>query len=333
MPPDLPPPRAHRLEVLDCLRGAAALWVVIYHFTQNGASLHGYPADNPLKTLGTYGYLGVYVFFVISGFVIPWSLQRSDYQLSGCGRFLLKRLLRLHPLYLLSAACMIAPYFYGQGSTMASVGWSNWWPHFFYLNDLLHRPWLMDIYWTLALDFQYCLLAALIFPLLNHRLAWVRWATLGGFLALSPFFPHDRWVTFFTPWFAMGTAAFWWFRRMTGTAGFLILLAICHIMAVRAISHPHALVGLTTVLAMAFVPLRNKALMWLGTISYPLYLFHLVIGGPLNTWLSQRPRSPVTDTCGLIAAIAVSLAGAWFLHRWVEIPTQRWSSTIRLRKP
>lgn len=331
MPSDSPPPRANRLEVLDCLRGAAALWVVVYHFTQNGATLRGYPADNPLKTAGTYGWLGVYVFFVISGFVIPWSLQRSKYQVSEYGRFLLKRLLRLHPLYLLSVVCMIAPYFYGQGGTMASVGWSNWWPHFFYLNDLLHRPWLMDIYWTLALDFQYCLLAGLMFPLLNHRNAWVRWATLAGFLALSPLFPHDRWVTFFTPWFAMGTAAFWWFRRLSGTTEFLILLAVCYLMAVHAIWHPHALVGLGTVLIMAFIPLKSRALVWLGAVSYPLYLFHLVIGGPVNTWFSLRPRDPVSDTCGLLLAIAVSLAGAWLLHRYVEMPSQRWSSAIRFR--
>ncbi|MES2705701.1 MAG: acyltransferase [Verrucomicrobiota bacterium] len=331
MPHDLPPARLHRLEVLDSLRGLAALWVGIYHFTQNGATMHGYPADSALKSAGTYGYLAVFVFFVISGFIIPWALQRGSYHLSEYGRFLLKRLLRLHPLYLLSAVCMIAPYFFGQAHTMASVGWSNWWPHFFYLNDLLHRPWLMDIYWTLALDFQYCLIAGLILPLLIHHRAWIRLVCLAAFVSLSLIFPEDRWVTHYTAYFAMGTATFWWFRRLVNLPGFLMILAVCYAVAVKAQWHPHALMGLGTALSIAFVPLRHPALSWLGSISYPFYLFHLVIGGPVNTFLAQRPRDPWVDTAGVCLALAVSAAGAWALHRWVETPSQRWSSAVRFR--
>lgn len=333
MPHDPAPARAQRLEVLDSLRGLAALWVALYHFTQNGKTMQGYPADSPLKSAGTYGYLAVFVFFVISGFIIPWSLQRSSYHPAEYGRFLLKRLLRLHPLYLLSAACMIAPFFFGQGGTMASVGWSNWWPHFFYLNDLLHRPWLLDIYWTLALDFQYCLIAGLIFPLLVHPRAWIRWLTLAAFTGLSFAFPENRWVTHYTPYFAMGTATFWWFRRLVNLPGFLVILAACYASAVHAQWHPHALMGLGTALIIAFVPLHHPLLSWAGSISYPLYLFHLVIGGPVNTFLSKWPRNAWIDTAGVCLALAVSVAGAWVLHRFVEIPSQRWSSAVKFRKP
>lgn len=332
MPHDLPPPRTHRLEVLDSLRGLAAVWVALYHFTQNGDTHQGFPADSPLKSAGTFGYLGVYVFFVISGFIIPWSLQRGGYQVSGYGRFLLKRLVRLHPLYLLSAVCLIIPWFFGYADEMASVGWANWWPHFFFLNDLLHRPWLMEIYWTLALDFQYCLMAGLLLPLLIHRRSVVRWLTLTFFALLPLVLNEGRWVTGYTSYFAIGTATFWWFRRLVNLPGLLILLACCSAVAAHTQSSLNALVGLATALTIAFVPLRHAVLSWLGLVSYPFYLFHLVTGDAVNRLFSRISRDPLRDSAGVVLALAVSLATAWLLHRYVEIPSQRWSSSIKFRR-
>ncbi len=56
---------------------------------------------------GKYGYLGVDIFFVISGFVIPWSLYRTRYAIRDYPRFLLKRNVRLYPPYLASIAISI----------------------------------------------------------------------------------------------------------------------------------------------------------------------------------------------------------------------------------
>ena len=80
-----------RIGVINALRGFAATWVAWGHF----AGVQGHW----LRVSGTYGYLGVHIFFVISGFVIPWSLYRAAYVLRDYPRFLLKRNVRLYPPY------------------------------------------------------------------------------------------------------------------------------------------------------------------------------------------------------------------------------------------
>src|SRR5688572_13967921 len=82
-----------RYKELDSLRGIAALCVVLFHFT------FGY--DNGLKILEegkfyfTYGYLGVHLFFLISGFVILMTLEKTK----SSADFFVSRFSRLYPAY------------------------------------------------------------------------------------------------------------------------------------------------------------------------------------------------------------------------------------------
>jgi peptidoglycan/LPS O-acetylase OafA/YrhL len=102
--PTAPAEKEH-LGVLDFLRGFAALSVVLYHFTfgqHTQGKLDGggvltkffWP---PLKPLFAWGHLGVEVFFVISGFVIPYSLWNVRYQVRGFFTYMLKRIVRICP--------------------------------------------------------------------------------------------------------------------------------------------------------------------------------------------------------------------------------------------
>jgi peptidoglycan/LPS O-acetylase OafA/YrhL len=75
-----------RLPVLDMLRGIASFAVCWFHLTNGNVAF--LPAGI-LKSSGAYGWLGVEVFFVISGFVIPYALERSRYGINDCGTFLL----------------------------------------------------------------------------------------------------------------------------------------------------------------------------------------------------------------------------------------------------
>lgn len=77
----------HYLASLDVLRGTAALSVCLFHFTSgNRAYL---PSDDPVRTVGSFGWLGVEVFFTISGFVIPYSLDQRSYHLRDAPSFLM----------------------------------------------------------------------------------------------------------------------------------------------------------------------------------------------------------------------------------------------------
>jgi peptidoglycan/LPS O-acetylase OafA/YrhL len=321
-----------RLAVLDALRGLAALWVGLYHFTGNGAFHAGFPADMPLKWLGTYGWLGVYVFFTISGFILPWTMDRAGYRLRDGGRFLWKRVLRLHPLYLVSAGTMLVPFLVGGSDGMAARTWADWWPHFFYLNDALHRPWLMEIYWTLALEAQFYLAIALIFPLLRHRHAALRWAVMAVIIALPPAATTFRSLPMFSALFGMGILTFW---RLSGRAGklpFHLALLACGLTTWQAMSWPPALLGVLTALAIAHATPHHRLLEWLGSISYPFYLFHLVVAGLCMPILGKMPRGPWQDSAAVLGLLAISLLLSLAMHRWIERPSMRWSSAVRYRR-
>jgi peptidoglycan/LPS O-acetylase OafA/YrhL len=61
-----------------------------------------------LKASGTYGYLGVQLFFVISGFVIPYSLSLRSYRIKTDGLgFLGRRIVRIQPAYLVSTVLIV----------------------------------------------------------------------------------------------------------------------------------------------------------------------------------------------------------------------------------
>ena len=73
-----------RITNLDLLRGVAALAVCLFHFDYDGAL--GIPSVSHVLS---YGYLGVQMFFVISGFIIPYSMLRSGYRIKNIKGFLI----------------------------------------------------------------------------------------------------------------------------------------------------------------------------------------------------------------------------------------------------
>ncbi len=88
-----------RLHSLDWIRGLAALAVVLYHAEASARQyLPALPAPPPSDPgCFGYGWIGVPVFFVLSGYVIPQSLQQRG---RSPGSFLAGRFWRLYPTYL-----------------------------------------------------------------------------------------------------------------------------------------------------------------------------------------------------------------------------------------
>src|SRR5580658_10222082 len=90
-----------RISVVEALRALASVSVALFHFCNQLSSTGAHLVTR-------YGWLGVDVFFVISGFVIPLSLHGRDYELRDFPSFMLRRLVRLEPAYLISIAVVIA---------------------------------------------------------------------------------------------------------------------------------------------------------------------------------------------------------------------------------
>ncbi|HUP03642.1 MAG TPA: acyltransferase [Bryobacteraceae bacterium] len=99
-----------RLPALTGCRFVLALWVMLHHLTNPGQALE--PAAQALPP-GLYaliraGYMAVATFFVLSGFVLTRSYARTPWTGENLARYLVGRLARVYPVYLLSLA-VVAP--------------------------------------------------------------------------------------------------------------------------------------------------------------------------------------------------------------------------------
>src|SRR3989344_379820 len=92
------------IPILDSLRAIAALSVCFYHFVCGPID---FITNEGVLDFFSFGKYGVQLFFVISGFVIPWSISSSNYEIKRYFHFLLKRFLRLEPPYIFSIILVV----------------------------------------------------------------------------------------------------------------------------------------------------------------------------------------------------------------------------------
>lgn len=122
-----------RIKHIDVLRGIAAILVTFFHLT-GGIALSQNTAD-----YGKYGYLGVEIFFVISGFILPYSMYKTGYDINNFGRFMLKRVIRIYPAYLVAVAIgILLPFFTGR-TVLPLLPTLT---HLAFLNSILKYSWI-----------------------------------------------------------------------------------------------------------------------------------------------------------------------------------------------
>ena len=111
----------------------------------------------PLHLYAAYGGLGVIVFFVLSGFVIPYSVRRDAIDWRFVGRFMLRRSIRLDPAYWLTlvTATLLALTLHAIGQDVVpppTLG--QFAAHLVYLQGILGYRQIVSVFWTLAVEIQ-----------------------------------------------------------------------------------------------------------------------------------------------------------------------------------
>lgn len=321
--------REDRVTSLDGLRGLAALAVVGYHYTTD--FVEDYAPSGWVEVDLAYGRFGVTLFFIISGFVITMTLERSR----SAGDYLVSRFARLYPAYWLAVLVTFA--------VVSVLGLPDWHRsvadllvNLTMLQSFLGRPDIDEVYWTLAfeLTFYVLMLAIWLSPLRRHLTA-VLWLWLGIVLLyeyLEPDLPmrvaqvwRKLMVLKFAHLFIAGIAL----RQVHlhgPSPGRLALLAAC--VAAQAL-HPELapvwttalLLGLVALAVAGWLPaLSWRPLLFLGTISYTLYLAHQHMGYAvlLRLWHAGVPPEAAIP---LTTAAAITMAVAY--TRLVERPALR----------
>ena len=335
-----PSPTRH-IAILDPLRGLAALAVCLFHFTSGSTNLpNQLTASDPLRTLGTFGKYGVEAFFVISGFIIPYSLYLRGYRLRDAGRFLVRRFKRIEPPYFAAIGLVLGMnWLVTQASSYRGEPfqpqWAQWAAHVAYLNAFLGFEWLNPVFWTLALEFQFYLLIALAFPLLGHQRTSIRVVTLLSTIPLAFLGQEQMGLLFrWLPLFAMGTAAF---QGITGQMRWSLVGLVClltggaswHLLGVTSTTTAVLTAALIMVWGHRPLPALLKPLAWAGAISYSLYLVHVPIGLRVLNLATRLPDSGLVRYGSVVLALALSVVFALIFWWCIERPSQKWSQGPR----
>lgn len=317
-----------RIETIDLLRGLASLAVCWFHFGLDTKIV----TDPFLQLSGKYGFLGVQVFFVISGFVIPWSLARSGYKRSDYFRFISKRVLRLDPPYLMSIIVAIViggGYAWYQGLDY-QIDKTALLLHIGYLNTFFEKEWIVPVYWSLAIEFQYYLVMALIFPFLFSHKAYLRRLTMALCL-LSPFLITFRGSLFaYTGLFMLGISLCQLKLKVLPRPEFILWLLLSALCSWHFVGGVQTIVGLATILLIAFVRIKSPLASFLGTISYSLYLTHDTAGQFIKRilWYKLFKGCFMGEFITLFFALIFSIAVAWLFYLVVEKPSSRLASSL-----
>jgi peptidoglycan/LPS O-acetylase OafA/YrhL len=327
-----------RLEVLDGLRFVAAMTVLAYHFTAMdhvwGRQVETIFPSQP----AAYGWLGVYLFFLISGFVICLSSWGR-----GAGAFWISRLVRLYPAYWLSvvasaAVLAIWPY------VGHPAGWRDTLVNLTMVQEPLGVPSVAEVYWTLWAELRFYLLFTLVvwWGLTYRRvvafcLLWLSAVTVAkAVLDNDHALVHNLLMTNYAPLFIAGIA-FYLMHRFRPTLLLWAIVAAAFLLSLPVVLWRNSLEAnagaavpkwpAILLLAACFLLIAGVAVGWLrwvrgrwlvvlGAMTYPLYLLHLEIGGTL-IYLWQR-RMPAPLLVVTVAAAMVLLG--WLVHRYLERP-------------
>lgn len=333
--------KEERYHEIDLLRFLAALSVVFYHYTFRGFSADSMsPLAFPeLGAVFRYGYLGVNLFFIISGFVILLTAMNRD-----AGGFVESRAVRLFPAYWVCVTLtFVVTLAFGAPRFSATL------PQYLANLTMVHEVFgvtsVDGVYWSLLIELKFYFLVWIL--VLLRQIPRVYYF-LAGWLVLSValYLLHaPKWVSAaFIPgysYFFIAGACFLLIRLEGPSVGKLALLAASYALALRhalaesrgiaayyrAELDPAIVAILVTLFFVIFLLIafrktrwmNHPGLMTLGVLTYPLYLLHQHIG-----FIVFNQLDGVFGKYGLLIVVTGGmLLLSYLVHRHVEVPLGR----------
>jgi len=325
-----------RVFELDVLRFSAAVSVVLYHLTYR--RIDGKSLFENIDEITRFGYLGVNLFFMISGFVILWTaIGRTPTQ------FVISRFSRLYPIFWVSIAItvigltLLAGKHFNTSSILINMTM---------VANYFDQPFIDDVYWTLQVElkFYFLIFILLVFKQIRnidyYLISWTICGVAAYFIpAIGSFVIHP-----YGPYFISGATLFQiWSDRITIKR--LLLLITCLAMSIIETldvihnyifesSMFYAIVSiiivcgiylLMTAIALGHVRIGDRPLLFrLAMMTYPLYLLHSALGKAIFDTMNTN----IDKFVSLAIVITILILFCDILERYVDRPLYRISNTI-----
>jgi peptidoglycan/LPS O-acetylase OafA/YrhL len=332
-----------RVNEVDLLRILAVMAVVLYHygfrgFAADDMSVMPYPI---LSDFAKYGYLGVDLFFMISGFVILMTASKASLK-----SFIISRIVRLYPAFW--ACCTITfAMIVTIGGVRYSATISQYLINMTMLSGFIDVPAIDGAYWSLFVEIKfYVLVAAVLIIGRIHQAQLFISLWLIASVALEVF-PIGKLCDFlivdYSAYFIAGAAYFMiWSQRISLTRVLIIIfswgLALFESINTlpsfekhyNTVMNSYVVAGIITAFffVMCLVSFRKTAFLgrkrWLlaSVITYPLYLLHQNIG--FMIFNIAYPK--VNQHLLLWGTVLLSIGAAYAVHIFVE---KKFSPTMK----
>jgi peptidoglycan/LPS O-acetylase OafA/YrhL len=327
----------YRFYEIDLLRFIAAMIVVLFHYTFRGFADDNFsPLHFPvLGNIFKYGYLGVELFFIISGFVIFMSVQQASVT-----RFIIGRISRLYPAFWFSATLTVLFIYFFDDKYLFSISFINYLKNLSMLSGFFYVPFVDGVYWTLLIElkFYFIIFITLLTNTLKHYIfilyIWVSILIAFLFLTLPnsiEFFVFPEYASYF-----IAGSTFFLIRKSGGNLGQYLLLFICYLLSIHSALNGaeqlsqkyHTMLNPIIVssiislyyglfLLIAFhksIHFNSKKFIFWGALTYPLYLIHQNIGYIIFNHFALS----INKYLLLLGCLFIMLLLAYFIHNYVE---------------
>jgi peptidoglycan/LPS O-acetylase OafA/YrhL len=376
-----------KIPALTGLRAVAAFWVLMLHYGE--AVTSAWPQT--FRRIFSSGFIGVDLFFVLSGFILSWNYLSDDRSLNvSRGEFWRARAARILPVYYATLALGLPIFLLMQfqdGVTPATIrssivtsmtalsltqswvspfsylwnnpGWSLSVEVFLYLSFPFVARWLVGkplarVVRSAAILYGVTIAAAVVFTVTHpHPFVW-KWETSPDFCIWVSWLGSNPAVHFHE--LLMGSVAFLWLREeqsgirnefLSGPRAVWISSVLLIVLLAWRGPMPFmaALVGayspLFTLLiyglakqqGLAAKILSTRTFVFLGEISFSLYLTHLIVWWNVEGHNREHPYIKQGSALNFFVCLAISLAISMLLYRFVEVPyrqtlKKRWAEKL-----
>ncbi|WP_026859158.1 acyltransferase family protein [Jeotgalicoccus psychrophilus] len=317
-----------RFTEIDALRGIAAIVVVLYHYIILYDEKFGHSKENYIEIF-SYGHYGVQLFFIISGFVIYMSVLK----VKSTSDFLTKRAIRLYPTYIF--AIIVTTLVVGLSSVdTLKAGVADTFINMTMFQDFFGAKNVDGVYWSLRVELTFYLLMALllIFNLQKRVMLFTSiWLGSSALIQITNGIAGTETTALlekfsmsnYCQMFIIGIMFYYIWQHGNYLKYYLMItLSLIYDFSFEGMTN-----GLFTIffIAVFYLILNNKmqwlksdTLVYLGTLSFPLYLIHQNIGYVI---IQKLESMGFVHEVFLIVPLGLSLILAHIILYYVEKPS------------